>query len=223
MNHARMQRVVAAATSVPSSVHRVLSEPGERLEADVRRRFEPVFQRDLSHVRVHRDASAAASSARVNALAYSHGRHIVFGDGRYRPDTEAGARLIGHEVAHVLQSAGRGTVPPVHVGRADDAMEVEADRIADLTSHGVPAVPSSVATNSDIRRFAGPELPITPQQVAAFRALVQEVVALGRAGALAAEETALLSTTVAEAEGRSSWRKVRSPPRRPPSRQEKAR
>jgi len=44
-------------------------------------------------------------AAGVNARAFTYGRHIVFGKGEYRPDTDEGRRLIGHELAHVVQQS----------------------------------------------------------------------------------------------------------------------
>ena len=61
---------------------------------------------DFSHVRIHTDARAAESAQSVDALAYTVGRDIVFGDGQYRPDTSEGQRLLAHELTHVAQQGG---------------------------------------------------------------------------------------------------------------------
>jgi hypothetical protein len=42
----------------------------------------------------------------VDALAYTVGRHIVFGAGQYRPGADDGRRLLAHELTHVVQQAG---------------------------------------------------------------------------------------------------------------------
>jgi len=42
----------------------------------------------------------------VNAQAYTAGHHIVFGAGRFAPHTDAGHRLLAHELAHVVQQSG---------------------------------------------------------------------------------------------------------------------
>jgi hypothetical protein len=76
---------------------------GAPLPADVRTFFEPRFQRDFGDVRVHTGAHAAASAQSFNALAYTRGRDIVFGEAQYAPGTSAGRRLIAHELAHVVQ------------------------------------------------------------------------------------------------------------------------
>ncbi|KFN42966.1 DUF4157 domain-containing protein [Arenimonas oryziterrae] len=58
---------------------------------------------DFSEVRVHTDATAARSAQALSANAYSFGRHIVMGAGRYAPGTPAGHRLLAHELTHSLQ------------------------------------------------------------------------------------------------------------------------
>jgi hypothetical protein len=73
--------------------------------------LERQFRRDLDGVRVHTSAVAARSADRVDAAAYTVGRHVVFGPGRYETGTSPGRRLLTHEVAHVLQPAG--AAPPL--------------------------------------------------------------------------------------------------------------
>jgi hypothetical protein len=59
--------------------------------------------RSLAAIRVHDDAEAAESARAVTARAYTVGSHIVFNQGEYAPHTEAGRRLLAHELAHVGQ------------------------------------------------------------------------------------------------------------------------
>jgi hypothetical protein len=60
-------------------------------------------QWDFSRIRVHADARAAQSAREVSALAYTIGEHIVFAANRFAPNTQAGQRLLAHELAHVIQ------------------------------------------------------------------------------------------------------------------------
>lgn len=76
---------------------------GQPLSPAVRGFFEPRFARDLGDVRVHTDAAAAASARRLNALAYTVGRDVVFSAGTYAPETRRGRHLLAHELAHVMQ------------------------------------------------------------------------------------------------------------------------
>jgi hypothetical protein len=58
---------------------------------------------DLSRVRVHDDAQAAASAKAMGARAFTIGDDIGFADGAYDPSSESGKRLLAHELAHVMQ------------------------------------------------------------------------------------------------------------------------
>ncbi len=61
---------------------------------------------DLSRVRIHTDARAVSSADALGARAYTVGRHVVFGQGQYRPHTIEGGRLLAHELTHVAQQLG---------------------------------------------------------------------------------------------------------------------
>jgi hypothetical protein len=76
---------------------------GQPLPATTRAFFEPRFGYDFGDVRVHTDPRAADSARSIDALAYTTGRDIVFGDGQYAPETSAGRKLLAHELAHTLQ------------------------------------------------------------------------------------------------------------------------
>jgi hypothetical protein len=91
---------------VPPVVSEVLSSAGRPLDAGTRAFMEPRFGHDFSRVRVHAGARAAESARAVGAAAYTVGERVVFGAGRYAPETEAGGRLLAHELAHVVQQGG---------------------------------------------------------------------------------------------------------------------
>lgn len=93
----------ASGATAPSLVHDVLRSPGRPLDAPTRAFFEPRFGRDFAAVRIHDDGQAAASARSVGALAYTVGRDIVFGTGEYAAGTDAGRRLLAHELAHAVQ------------------------------------------------------------------------------------------------------------------------
>ncbi len=86
-----------------AGVDAVLQSHGQQLDVNTRAFMEARFNQDFSQVRIHTDAHAAASVRAVNALAYTVGRDIAFGAGRYVPETHQGRQLIAHELAHVLQ------------------------------------------------------------------------------------------------------------------------
>jgi hypothetical protein len=131
-------------SGVPVIVHDVLQSPGQPLEMQSRAFFEPRFGSDFSQVRVHNDGKAAESAEAVNALAYAVGHHIVFGTNQYAPGTQAGRRLIAHELAHTIQDRGGYALhPQLEVGRPDDPSERAADLTADavLTGEHVSLAP----------------------------------------------------------------------------------
>jgi hypothetical protein len=68
---------------------------------------QPSFRHDFSQVRVHTDLQAAESAQAINALAYTVGRHIIFGSGQHAPGTNEGRRLLAHELTHVVQQEAK--------------------------------------------------------------------------------------------------------------------
>ncbi|MGH7516505.1 MAG: eCIS core domain-containing protein [Gemmatimonadales bacterium] len=76
---------------------------GRPLSVSERQFFEPRFGQDFGHVRIHADARAADSARSVNALAYTIGSHITFGEGQYQPGTTKGRTLLAHELTHTVQ------------------------------------------------------------------------------------------------------------------------
>ena len=76
---------------------------GKPLSEPERAFFEPRFGYDFTRVRIHTDALAAKMARAVNARAFTVGRNVVFGEGQHSPKTAEGKKLIGHELAHVMQ------------------------------------------------------------------------------------------------------------------------
>src|SRR5436190_2064773 len=109
---------ISMTSNVPPIVQEVLHAPGQSLDIDTRTAMEPRFGRDFSVVRVYTDARAAESAQALSARAYTVGQNMVFGTGQYAPRTIEGARLLAHELTHVVQQNGhqssldRAAVPP---------------------------------------------------------------------------------------------------------------
>ncbi len=83
------------------------SGSGQTLPETDRGFMERRFGVDFSNVRVHRDSNAVQMSKELNAQAFTHGRDIYFGAGRYSPGTLSGKRLLAHEMTHVVQQSGQ--------------------------------------------------------------------------------------------------------------------
>lgn len=92
--------------AAPASVDHALASPGKPLEPALRQDMEQRFGYDFSQVQVHSGAAAQQSAGEVNASAYTVGHNIVFGDGRFAPETHEGRHLIAHELTHVVQQSG---------------------------------------------------------------------------------------------------------------------
>jgi hypothetical protein len=58
-------------------------------------------------VRVHTGGVAADSARELNAHAYALGHDVVFGAGRFAPETHEGRTLLAHELAHVVQQGNQ--------------------------------------------------------------------------------------------------------------------
>ncbi|HTX76021.1 MAG TPA: DUF4157 domain-containing protein [Terracidiphilus sp.] len=97
--------------AVPASVAETLHAPGAALDPASRQFMESRFGYDFSSVRIHTDPSAAESASAIHARAYTLGHHVVFAPGAYEPHSADGARLLAHELAHVVQQAGSGANP----------------------------------------------------------------------------------------------------------------
>jgi hypothetical protein len=102
----------AATNAAPPSVEHALAGAGQPLDRATRSVMEQRFGHDFSSVRIHDDSAARQSARDVGALAYTAGNHVVFAPGQYAARTSAGARLLAHELVHVVQQRG-GTSPVV--------------------------------------------------------------------------------------------------------------
>ena len=111
--HLQTQRLSSGGGSTavaPPIVHEALASPGQPLDPATRAYMEPRFGADFSGVRIHAGDAAERSAQAVQASAYTVGRDIVFGAGRFAPGTDEGRRLLAHELVHTLQQGGTGTL-----------------------------------------------------------------------------------------------------------------
>ncbi|UFZ05156.1 DUF4157 domain-containing protein [Bradyrhizobium ontarionense] len=116
---------------LPGAVGDVLRSPGQPMPPAQRTRMEEKFGQDFSAVRIHADASAQNSAAAVKARAYTVGRDIVFGSAAPDPASTAGQRLLGHELAHVVQQSRGGVAAGID---PDPRLETEARRAGETVA-----------------------------------------------------------------------------------------
>jgi Domain of unknown function (DUF4157) len=104
VSHPEMPTRSQLPESVPS-VHETLRFSGSPLDSQAREFMESRFGYDFSQVRVYTDERASASARAVGAQAYTIGKNVVFGAGRYQPETQEGKKLLAHELAHTIQQS----------------------------------------------------------------------------------------------------------------------
>jgi hypothetical protein len=103
---------------------------GTGLDVGIQSRFSDSLG-DLSDVRVHTDDRADQLNRSVSARAFATGTDVYFARGEYNPGSASGDRLIAHELAHVVQQRGASSGGPLTVSNPGDALETEADAVAD--------------------------------------------------------------------------------------------
>ena len=76
---------------------------GSPLPDAIRSRMEAQIGADFSGVRIHTDDISVQLSRLLKAKAFTRGRDIYFGKGRFRPGTREGDHLLAHELTHTVQ------------------------------------------------------------------------------------------------------------------------
>ena len=133
--------IAHALRPVPAEVEGVVGAGGGRpLEPGLRAELEALVGQDVGRVRVHDDAAAARSAEAADAYAYTAGNHVVFGPGRYAPQTSEGRALVAHEVGHVVASARQGDAGTGAVLRAPKRLASVKDRATLLSGVAPPSV-----------------------------------------------------------------------------------
>ena len=84
------------------------------------------FGIDFSKVNVHTDEDAAQMNHELNAQAFTHGKDVYFGKGKFNPENTEGKFLLAHELTHVIQQNADETalvqrmLPcPAHLNKTD--------------------------------------------------------------------------------------------------------
>ena len=128
--------------------------------------MEAAFGTSFADVRVHIGHEAAT----IGALAFTHGTDLYFAPGQYNPQTQPGQKLLGHELAHVVQQRAGRVRNPVGAGVAvvqDPALEDEAERLGMRAASMPHPIQAKLAeTPTEVRRPASaPILPVPAQAV----------------------------------------------------------
>ena len=100
---------------------------GASLPETTRGSMEERFGVDFSRVRIHADPAAHRLTAELDSLAFTQGSDIYFSGDQYRPGTEAGDRLLAHELTHVVQQGGGSSGRSPYIQRDDKTEEGTGD------------------------------------------------------------------------------------------------
>jgi hypothetical protein len=106
------------------------SSSSSSLPEDTRGKMENAFKTDFSNVNIHTNSQSATD---VGALAYTQGNDVHFAPGQFKPNTQSGQELIGHELTHVVQQRAGKVQPTTNVGgmpvNDSKGLENEADNM----------------------------------------------------------------------------------------------
>ncbi len=147
----------AAAEVPPGLTARIrrVADGGEPLPRSVRTFMEPRFGHDFSRVRIHTDRAAAELARSIHARAFTLGPDLVFGAHQFAPETDAGRRLLAHELTHAIQQGqaprSSGPDPAIHppasggLNRRDPAPPRQVDEASERA-------PASASIDSTVIR-----------------------------------------------------------------------
>jgi peptidoglycan/xylan/chitin deacetylase (PgdA/CDA1 family) len=155
------------------AAHATSLSPGAPLDPVARSLFEPLFRHDFSSVRVHADGAAERAARAVGASAYTVGDDVVFGAGRYRPNTLSGQILLAHELTHVAQQR-LGGAPAREVGSQEDPDERQAEGAANAIRWGSMEPRYSVVASDVVWETTSRPRPALPALAPAL-AVIQRV------------------------------------------------
>lgn len=160
--------------AVPPELTLTARGPGLPLPPQVQRKMEAAFRTSFSDVRVQIGDQAAS----IGALAFTCGSTIYFAPGHYDPHGPHGQRLLGHELAHVVQQRSGRVRGPAGPGLAivlDPALEAEADRLG-LQAAMSPALSPAPGA----KPAAPPAAPPRPAKPVPRAGMVQAKFTVGR-------------------------------------------
>ncbi|GLR16684.1 eCIS core domain-containing protein [Portibacter lacus] len=145
----------------PDSVQYKFSKPDNSPDnafhidgSNVMQKMEDSFGTSFSNVNIHENSSKATEAG---ALAYAQGNDVHFAPGQFKPNTQSGQELIGHELTHVVQQREGRVKPTVqHKGmdvNDDPGLEKEADEMgAKVAQNNATQLKSNDSIKSNIHR-----------------------------------------------------------------------
>ena len=108
--------------------------PAERMPEAIQRKMETLFKTSFSDVRIHVGPDAGL----IGASAFTQGSDVFFAPGQYNPNTPGGQRLLGQQLAAVVQQRSGRARNPFGSGMAvvdDPMLKAEAEMMGDARRH----------------------------------------------------------------------------------------
>ncbi len=156
---------IGNAFQVPPAIDLSHAGPGLPLPAAVLQKMESFFGASFSDVRVHVGHQARA----IGAVAFTMGSSLYFAPGHYSPDSPHGQRLLGHELAHVVQQRAGRVRNPFNAGVAvvqDQGLEAEAERKGlQAAAYRMPEPARPIQPSRAPRPAAPPAAPVVMRKV----------------------------------------------------------
>jgi Domain of unknown function (DUF4157) len=123
--------------------------PAQRMPEAIQRKMESLFKTNFSDVRIHVGPDAGS----IGASAFTQGSDVFFAPGQYNPTTPSGQRLLGEQLAHVVQQRSGRARNPFGSGMAvlnDPMLKAEAEMMGTRA-----AVPHAVQTKAPANGLVG--------------------------------------------------------------------
>jgi Domain of unknown function (DUF4157) len=134
--------------------------PAQRMPEAIQRKMETLFKASFSDVRIHVGPDAGL----IGASAFTQGSDVFFAPGQYNPNTPGGQRLLGQQLAHVVQQRTGRARNPFGSGIAvvnDPMLKAEAEMMGSRA-----ATAQAVQTKAPGKGLVGPHAGTgSPRQV----------------------------------------------------------
>ncbi|MGM8225526.1 eCIS core domain-containing protein [Cellvibrio sp. ARAG 10.3] len=152
---------------------------GNPMADDIRQEMEGKLHADFSRVSIHTSGDADALCKQLSARAFTVGNDIFFAAGEYAPTTEAGRKLLVHELTHVVQQGGdvarkvfREVNPRPAVTPGSEA-ETKLNELSRLELPPIKHRHAALYTGHGARRAAGYRRNTSEEQVNVWKRDVQ--------------------------------------------------
>jgi hypothetical protein len=139
-----------AQTSAPENIHSQIENTrrsGTQIDKQTLSFMGNRFGADFSNVNVHTGQTAVDMNKQLHAQAFTVGNDIYFNSGKYNPNSQAGKRLLAHELTHTIQQGG---IQPMIQKNGEEETETSTGSSNSL-AHLVAGILRDQLSNSGMR------------------------------------------------------------------------